>query len=172
MQNVKLKIKIKSLAEESRIIRAEERKTLGRARACAKIQGLEETSAKARDLFNSLQHHRRVLVRQESRHSGLAYALLRGRTYQQVEAGCYKENAPNWDRVTTLVSSFSGVGKTEAAALVKAWSGVGNWRRGLAVWQRIVNPWGGSPGRFDSSRPHQKKRLATSGSQAEHESLM
>lgn len=122
MQNVKLKIKIKSLAEESRIIRAEEAKCLGRARRLAKIQGLEETSAKARDLFDSLRHHRRVLVRQESRHSGLAYALLRGRTYRQVEASCYKENAPNWDRVATLVSSFSGVGKAEAKTLVEAWS--------------------------------------------------
>jgi len=61
-----LKIKIKSLAEESRIIRREEKRA-------------EEA------LINALHYHRVWDVRRESRASLLAYGYLRGQDISQVE---------------------------------------------------------------------------------------
>jgi hypothetical protein len=55
-----LKVKIKNLAEEARIIRTEERK----------VRGMEKWE---------LQHHRRTVVRDEARRSLIAYAIIRGR---------------------------------------------------------------------------------------------
>lgn len=55
-----LKIKIKNLAEEARIIRSEERKVRGRDRW-------------------ELQHHRKTVVRDEARRSQIAYAIIRGK---------------------------------------------------------------------------------------------
>ncbi len=55
-----LKVKIKSLAEEARIIRVEERRTSGMSKW-------------------QLQHHRRTVVRDAARRSLIAYATVRGR---------------------------------------------------------------------------------------------
>lgn len=81
-----LKVKIKSLAAEARIIRHEERK----------YRGLER---------RALQDHRRGVVRYEARHSQLAYAFIRGRPYSAVEAKCHE--APDWDKVRSIVTRFS-----------------------------------------------------------------
>lgn len=63
-----LKIKIKSLAAEARIIRQEEKKWPGPS-----------------ELRHSLHFHRIYDVRKESRAALLAYGFLRGRAYRQVE---------------------------------------------------------------------------------------
>jgi hypothetical protein len=81
---VYLKVKIKSLAAEAKIIRTEERKNK-KAR-----QGLAE--------------HRRTVVRNEARHSLLAYGFLRGKTYHQLETKCHQE--PNWDKVGRMVEKY------------------------------------------------------------------
>ena len=67
-RRIELRVKIKSLAEESRIIRLEEKRLPGPCfkRAC-------------------LRQHRIEDVRQAARASQLAYAFLRGRTYRSVE---------------------------------------------------------------------------------------
>ncbi len=65
-----LKVKIKSLAAEARIIRQEERR--------AKEQGLY-------NLVNGLHEHRVGIVRHEAHVSLLAYGVLRGRTRLQIE---------------------------------------------------------------------------------------
>ena len=80
-----LKIKIKSLAEEARIIRTEERKSKGWIR-------------------NSLRLHRIEDVRREARHSLLAYAFLRGVPYHVVEN--YTETPIDWSKVQRMVSKF------------------------------------------------------------------
>lgn len=70
-----LKVKIKNLAEEARIIRSEERK----------VHGMEKWE---------LQHHRRTVVRDEARRSLIAYALIRGKdpsvheSTDWLKAGC------------------------------------------------------------------------------------
>jgi len=89
---VQLKVKIKSLAEEARIIRKEERKAV-----------------KKRDflLREVLYQHRVYDVRQEARLSQLAYGFLRGRSYSEIEQ---KTTKPvDWKRVRQLVEKFGRV---------------------------------------------------------------
>jgi len=66
---IKLKIKSKSLAEESRIIRKEERKLTGEDR-------------------DELTVHRRWTVRQHARATYLAIAFIKHRSYKTVEPKC------------------------------------------------------------------------------------
>lgn len=80
-----LKVKIKSLAAEARIIRLEESRSKGFQR-------------------QSLYIHRVCDVRKEARWSQLAYAFLRGRDYSRVEAK--NSGWVNWDRVMKLVAKF------------------------------------------------------------------
>lgn len=77
-----LRVKIKSLAEEARIIRREER-GCGKSRARCR---LPEAAAKLDLARCSLREHRVGVVRRESRYSLLAYAFLRGRPFRAVEA--------------------------------------------------------------------------------------
>lgn len=65
----KFRVKIKSLALEAKIIRDEERKNHGW-------------------VCGVLRWHRIDTVREEQRHTLLAYALLRGRCYGEVEHVC------------------------------------------------------------------------------------
>lgn len=83
---LQLKVKIKSLAAEARIIRKEENKTNNPT------------------IRESLSHHRRTDVRQEARWAQIAYAFLRGLEYSQIEAK--NSQAVNWTRVTKLVEKF------------------------------------------------------------------
>lgn len=66
-----LKVKIKSLAEEARIIRKEEQRTWG-------------------ELRNELHVHRVGVLRRESRHAHIAYGLIRGRSLDRIEPGSKK----------------------------------------------------------------------------------
>src|ERR1044071_2137757 len=68
-----LKIKLKSLATEAKIIRQEE----DRLRESQKLH--------LQDLRREMAEHRRGVVRSESRHTGLAYAFIRGKGYREVE---------------------------------------------------------------------------------------
>lgn len=116
-----LKVKIKSLAEEARIIRLEERKALGLSSAPAaagyvpsgKPGGPKKPRRKgpaSRDpkLYLSLHTHRTYDVRREQRSALLAYAFIRGKAY----AGCEKpgkDNPPDLERVARLVEKFGGL---------------------------------------------------------------
>jgi hypothetical protein len=82
-----LKVKVKSLAEESRIIRAEEHRA-----------GKDEL------LRGILHSHRVCEVRREQRASLLAYGFLRGVEYAAIEAKT--ETPPDWNRVAKLVGKF------------------------------------------------------------------
>lgn len=82
---VHLKVKIKSLAAESRIIRAEERKA-------------------GPVLRRTLDIHRRGVVRSEARITQLAYGFLRGRRYRQMERTA--ASPPDWQRVRQHVERF------------------------------------------------------------------
>ena len=83
-----LKIKIKSLAAEARIIRAME--------------------GKASDKYcrSSLRHHRISDVREEARYSQLAYAYLRCRPYLTVEKKGSKQVNPA--RLAKMIDRFGG----------------------------------------------------------------
>lgn len=85
-----LRVKLKSLAEEARIIRREERRAWGVLR-------------------DELHQHRVRQVRSEARHTHLAYGFLRGKTYQQIEpSGSY--TLPDWNSVAAMLKKYGVVG--------------------------------------------------------------
>lgn len=86
-KRVYLKVKLKSLAAEAKIIRLEEKKNS--------------------HFRVGLAEHRRGIVRFEARHTLLAYGFLRGRSYEQLEPGAReKNNHPTWDRVREMVKKY------------------------------------------------------------------
>ena len=87
-----LKIKIKSLAAEARIIRHEEKR--------AKAIGTMGARAKRESLYL----HRTGIVRREARYTLLAYGFLRGKSYAQLEAKC--KLPPNWKKVQAMVEKY------------------------------------------------------------------
>lgn len=81
---VYLKVKIKSLAAEAKIIRKEECKT--------------------KYNYWGLREHRKGVVRNEARHTLLAYGFIRGKAYKDIEATCHTE--PDWDKVKKMVEKY------------------------------------------------------------------
>lgn len=83
-ERVYLKVKVKSLAEEAKIIRKEEKRN--------------------KELRNGLAAHRKGVVRYEARHSQLAYGFLRGLPYEKLE---HKDSAKvDWDKVKKMVDKY------------------------------------------------------------------
>lgn len=80
-----LRIKVKSLVEESKIIRREERRTFG-------------------DLRDEMRNHRVFVVRSASRSSGLAYGLVKGLTMEQMEPTRLTD--PNWDAIKKMLAVY------------------------------------------------------------------
>lgn len=94
-----LKVKIKSLADEARTIRLEERRAGGKMTAVNKrLMGQDN------DLRNELRQHRVGIVRSEQRLSMLAYGFLRGRIRAAVERN--PKEQPDRVRVEKLVEKF------------------------------------------------------------------
>jgi len=81
-----LKVKVKSLAAEARIIRFEEHRTRGQLR-------------------NELHHHRVQVVRPEARATLLAYGYARGKTYASMEGP--SSSVPDWDRVERMIKKYA-----------------------------------------------------------------
>lgn len=114
MQSIELKVKIKSLAAEARIIKQEEQKALRHARSLRRyydrrsVPLVAENEIKAASAgYDSLHYHRIVKVRGETRLAGLAYGFLRGMPYRRIEAKYYE--APNWMRLEEMIRRFSGL---------------------------------------------------------------
>lgn len=84
-----LKVKVKSLAAEARIIRRAEMKTSG-------------------DLRCELCHHRRTVVRHASRDTGLAYGIVRGMALERMEANAHQPGwvEPDWDAINKMVKKY------------------------------------------------------------------
>lgn len=92
-----LKVKVKSLAAEARIIRLEENRAKGRRLSNTKrVEAIQsgvyvrndkyyEIKGRDNDLRKSLYRHRTTSIWHEARHALLAYAFLRGRDYAAVE---------------------------------------------------------------------------------------
>lgn len=96
-----LKIKAKSLAAESAVIRAEEAKLKKRS---AKLRKEGKPVGQLGEARWSLSDHRRGIVRRAARHALLAYAFLRGIDYERVEAP--HSRPPDWAEVRRLVDRF------------------------------------------------------------------
>jgi hypothetical protein len=108
-----LKVKIKSLAAEARIIRHEE-----------EVWRHRETE-RGRPTFFGLRSHRKLDVRTEARAAQLAYAFLRGRPYSHTEPtgkdnGSRQSNPIDWVRVTKLAAKY-GADRTLEWPTVKEW---------------------------------------------------
>lgn len=82
-RRVCLKIKIKSLAAEARIIKS---------------------TRAPKALRDELANHRRLVVRPAARTALLAYGFLRGRAYRQLEPTC--ERSPSWEEFRKLVDRY------------------------------------------------------------------
>ena len=93
-----LKIKLKSLAQEVRIIKAQEQK----------MKGPNWGPSYHRSL---LQRHRLDDIRPEIRATHLAYGYLRGRHLTQIES-CAKTE-PNWDRVYAMVKKYGSLSQRD-----------------------------------------------------------
>ena len=81
-----LKVKVKSLAAESRIIRREESRSSGQLR-------------------NDLHSHRVHVLRPEARATLLAYGYARGRSYASMEG--LSSRVPDWGRVERMIKKYS-----------------------------------------------------------------
>lgn len=99
IQIPELKIKLKSLAEESRIIRREELK-------------YKHNIRKVADLYDHRKHH----VRPIARATHIAYGLLRGLEYNQIEPT--SKTTPHWGKVRSMVKKYSNF-TTEKDNLLK-----------------------------------------------------
>lgn len=84
-----LKIKLKSLAAEARIIRRQELKTRG---------------ARHNDTREALHLHRIHVVRAAARHTHLAYGFIRGKSYEQLERSC--DHPPSWKDVAAMIKKY------------------------------------------------------------------
>lgn len=87
-RRVHLKCKIKSLADESKIVRNE-----------------EEIQFENHSLFITLNKHRKYRLRIEARHALLAYGFLNGLEYRQIETHTPRFE-PDWNYIEKLVNKF------------------------------------------------------------------
>ena len=106
-----MKVKVKSLAEEARIIRREEKKALAGShwerwdkeafvrRPCAR-----GTEGSYSPLYQHLHEHRGGTLRGCARLNLLAYGFLRGKPYSQMEVYC--ERLPDWKKVKKFARAF------------------------------------------------------------------
>lgn len=104
-----LRVKIKSLAEEAKIIRNESARVSKRVR----FAKTDEEKQELMDLRCRLNEHRRWTVRREARHSLLAYALIRNKPYSSLEEKC--REPPSMSRVVKVAERFGA----EASATEK-----------------------------------------------------
>lgn len=109
MRLTHLRVKIRSLAAEQKIIRHEELR-------CKKRRSYREDQPGARDLFWSLRGHRNGLSN-VIRSSLLAYAAMRGRAYEMIEAQSVDQ--PTWADVKDTALRFGA-----HAADIDAWIAV------------------------------------------------
>lgn len=81
-----LKVKLKSLAAEARIIRK------------------EELRARSNDLREELYLHRIGPVREAARNTHLAYGFIRGRTIDEMEPT--RKSEPDWKAIQKMLDKY------------------------------------------------------------------
>jgi hypothetical protein len=119
MSTIFLKVKIKSLAAEARIIRREENRCRPKTKTqwmdlptqplgLTVLRGLRRVKLKPgeepREPFLQLCGHRIGELRSEARSAQLAYGFLRGRKYHQIER--QSDEPPDMDRMMEIVKKF------------------------------------------------------------------
>jgi hypothetical protein len=111
-----LKIKIKSMSMEQRIIKHETVKALATDKWNWKQDhkdGANHDFGRFDSGFGSLRFHRLFNVRPEIRSANIAYGLLRGRTLEQLETPRTEKSLarkpyrePDWPRIETIMKKF------------------------------------------------------------------
>jgi hypothetical protein len=97
-----LRVKVKSLAAEARIIRAEEKRVLYRKPRT--FRGRTVWAGKPGQLHHELWDHRVNFLRAEARATHVAYGLLRGKTLDQIEPK--SKSKPDWERVNAMLKKY------------------------------------------------------------------
>lgn len=141
-----LRVKIKSLAAEARIIRHEERRLIGHRQRTANADGSYNAKrptpkvrvggkitwlrahqapaievAEAQEEYHSLHRHRTHEVRSEARYAQLAYAFIQGRAYRTVEGPTTRKPVVA-GRLAELIHRFGGAfPKAVAQSAAEAW---------------------------------------------------
>ena len=100
--SIELKIKLKSLAEEQRIIRKEELKHKGK------------WSFKAERLIAHRKFHIRPIIRA----THVVYGLIKGKEYHEIEQVSYSQ--PDWKSIKTMAKKYGSKEDYEKACL---WEG-------------------------------------------------
>jgi len=121
MSKTYLKVKIKSLASEAQIIRAEERKWKRRLPTY-------KFGNQPSPIYFGLHEHRICVVRRESRSALLAYGFIRHKSYRSIEQKNKQghEPAQSW-RIAELVSKYGipsdwlPLKNNERAAKISEW---------------------------------------------------
>ena len=141
MSRIYLKIKLKSLAAEARIIRHEETKwklrsrPYRRARDAAYAAYLASTANQMPELpeeaqklsrhdtiFWKLREHRTFEVRSEARNTVIAYGYLRGLPYAAIEQK--SETSPDWNRIAKMIEKYGTKDVLEKRMPLKDWAAV------------------------------------------------
>lgn len=65
-----------------------------------------KTRQKAGEYAGDLQYSL-LKQRRDYRHRHIAYSMLRGRTYDQIESKCREDNKPNMDLIKELMDEYS-----------------------------------------------------------------
>lgn len=122
MKPVFLKVKIKSLMLEAKVIREEERRAYANRHARKRARRTNEKGKLPinRDLFFALRNHRTEVVRQEARSSQLAYGFLRETPYRAIENKTTRKPVPK-SKVVSMVSRFGHINADEAYERVHRW---------------------------------------------------
>lgn len=116
MKIEELKIKIKSLAAEARIIKAAEKKISKKIDSYKKRHQLtppceDPTWKKMGWTCNRLADHRRRVVRWEARHALIVRRMMKGYSYAEIEPEC-KDGGPDLQKVHDMAMRFE-VNKAE-----------------------------------------------------------
>lgn len=135
MKITELKVKIKSLAAEARIIVHEEQRVLRRAAHLAATESPKGAAAWV--AYRSLRDHRRAVVGTAARRSLLAYGFLRGLAYARIEPS--NSSIPDWDAVWRVAERFASspgqarVDDVERTALLDRWTA---WRAEAEAYRK------------------------------------
>lgn len=136
MRLTELRVKFKTLASESKIIRLEEerlkckytwepdQKRLDRqGNPCLKKTIKWRPNETLERRRNTLHDHRVHEVRKETRHSLLAYGFLRGVPYRTMEQKVREDNEPNLEEVQSIAERFGGktIDNKKTEDLLKEW---------------------------------------------------
>lgn len=130
-----LKIKIKTLAAESSIIRLDEQKALEHGR---KGKALDRDDYEPHYVaYKSMNDHRTGIVRSTARENLIAYGYLRGLTIDQIESpNSDPSQFPDPKKIADLARNFSDGDQTAKQALhAKIVSELTEWKKKLVANQ-------------------------------------